>query len=125
MMPVGDQACPFCEIIAGRGRATILREWTDVTAIAPLNPAVEGRALMIPHEHLERPDLGWGTAAAVLCCTLEYAHAQGDDYNLIVNVGEGAGQTVPHLHLHYLPRHSGDQVPMPWPHPGDRPEHHD
>jgi histidine triad (HIT) family protein len=79
MMPVGDQACPFCEIIAGRGRATILREWTDVTAIAPLNPAVEGHALIIPHEHLERPDLGY----------------------------------------------SGDQVPMPWPHPGDRPEHHD
>lgn len=117
---VEQPPCPFCEIIAGRGPATVVREWNTVISIVPLGPATDGHALVIPHQHLERPELEWGPAAAALCCALEYAAAQGVDYNLIVNVGKDAGQTVPHLHFHYLPRHAGDNVSMPWPHPSER-----
>lgn len=31
-----------------------------------------------------------------------------DGYNIGVNVGEAAGQTVPHLHVHVIPRYEGD-----------------
>jgi diadenosine tetraphosphate (Ap4A) HIT family hydrolase len=37
---------------------------------------------------------------------------QADGYNIGVNCGEAAGQTVEHLHLHVIPRHDGD-VPDP------------
>jgi diadenosine tetraphosphate (Ap4A) HIT family hydrolase len=37
---------------------------------------------------------------------------QADGYNLGVNCGKAAGQTLPHLHIHLIPRHNGD-VPDP------------
>jgi hypothetical protein len=43
-----------------------------------------------------------------------YAAGQGRDYNLIVNSGSDAGQTIKHLHIHYVPRSKDDGLVMPW-----------
>lgn len=112
-------ACPFCEIVAGRGPADIVREWNNVISIVPLGPQVEGHALIIPHRHFSRPEHYPGLSEQALGCAIEYAAFRGEDYNLIINVGANAGQTVPHLHFHYLPRAAGDGVRMPWPHPNE------
>lgn len=110
-------ACPFCAIVAGRGPATVTERWPDTIAVVPLGPATEGHTLIIPHAHFSRPEHYPHLAREAAGAAIEYAAARGEDYHLIVNVGADAGQTVPHLHWHYLPRRAGDWVRMPWPHP--------
>ena len=78
-----------------------------VVAIRDINPAAEVHLLVIPERHVEsfreiaafEPD----EAKRMLDFVAEAAKAQGlDDYRVLVNVGEGAGQTIFHLHWHIL-----------------------
>jgi histidine triad (HIT) family protein len=112
--------CPFCEIVAGRGPATILRTRRDVITIVPIGPVVEGHALIIPHHHFARPEHNLAASENAVGYAIEWASTQREDYNLIINVGKNAGQTVPHVHWHYVPRRENDHVAMPWDHPADR-----
>ena len=81
-------------------------------------PLRQGHLLIIPIRHVEQiTDL---TRAEF--CNLHYVinemvkHLQeffrADGYNIGVNCGEAAGQTLSHLHIHLIPRHFGD-VPNP------------
>lgn len=112
--------CVFCEIIAGRAPATLVAEWPDAIAIIPLGPVVKGHTLVIPRVHVanhgENPQVTGvvATRFAELCA--RYGEA---DNHMISNIGEASGQSVSHLHLHYVPRAQGDGVAMPW-HSGTR-----
>ncbi|MBQ0827678.1 HIT family protein [Streptomyces tagetis] len=110
-----EEPCPFCEIVAGRAPATIVRAWPDALAIVPLNPVRAGHTLVIPREHvtdfLVDPD--------VSAATMRRASQFGGDYpagamNLITSRGRAATQSVWHLHLHLLPRTEGDGLALPW-----------
>ncbi len=103
-------ACPFCappaeRIIARSERALAL--WDGF----PVSP---GHALVVPARHVgtwfdatadERADLLrlLDEARAVIV----RAHAP-DGWNIGMNLGAAAGQTVPHLHVHLIPRYAGD-----------------
>jgi histidine triad (HIT) family protein len=76
-------------------------------AVRDINPKAETHLLVIPERHVETfrdidrfpPD----EAKRMLVFIAETARAQGlEDYNVIVNVGKGAGQTIFHLHWHVL-----------------------
>lgn len=107
--------CPFCLIVAGHAPATVLATWPDAIAFTPLGSHFPGHALIVPHRHIERPEDDTETSETAWRRALQYATRQGNDYNLIVNAGAAATQTIPHLHLHYLPRSKGDTVRLPWP----------
>lgn len=109
-----EQPCPFCEIIAGRAPATIVREWPDALAIVPLNPIVDGHLLVIPKTHT--PD--FSTAQYVAAMTMhrasELAAESDQPMNLITSRGREATQSVFHLHLHLVPRADNDGLALPW-----------
>ena len=73
-------------------------------------PVSPGHALVIPRRHV--PNWSGATAEeqAALLGAFDAVRAEiercfaPDGSNLAVNVGEAAGQTVPHLHLHVIPR---------------------
>ena len=109
--------CPFCLIVAGLAPATFLATWPDAIAFVPLGSTTTGHALIVPHRHIERPEDDAEVSGTAWRRGLQYATRLGADYNLIVNVGEDATQTIPHLHLHYLPRTKGDNVRLPWTRP--------
>lgn len=75
-----------------------------------------GHALIIPKRHqLDMFGLGlspkeWAELQEVIEHAKEYLdhNFSPDGYNLGVNCGEAAGQTVPHLHIHLIPRYKGD-----------------
>jgi histidine triad (HIT) family protein len=78
-----------------------------VVAIRDINPKADVHLLVIPERHVETfrdvdefpPD----EAKRMLGFIAEAARHEGlDDYNVLVNVGRGAGQTVFHLHWHLL-----------------------
>jgi len=103
--------CPFCSI--GKEREIVYESSLSLAFFDafPVNP---GHALIIPKRHVgsffdlsedEREDIG-RTLAKVREIVDERFHPDG--YNIGVNVGEAAGQSVLHVHVHLIPRYSGD-----------------
>ncbi|MGL5909718.1 MAG: HIT family protein [Phycicoccus sp.] len=111
-------SCVFCRIIAKTATATIVREWPDAIAFTPLNPCTPGHTLVVPRAHVARADTDPAITGATFTRAAQLAAQQGGDHNLIVNAGELASQTVPHLHVHYVPRRAGDGLALPWPNHG-------
>jgi diadenosine tetraphosphate (Ap4A) HIT family hydrolase len=78
------------------------------------HPASDGHFLVIPYRHFasyfdindeEREDL-WSIVAEAKKMVDEEFNPDG--YNVGINVGEWAGQSVHHLHIHVIPRYKGD-----------------
>jgi histidine triad (HIT) family protein len=106
-------ACVFCAIVAGDSPATVVREWPDAIAIRPRGGVNVGHVLVLPRVHV--PDAGTDpdVTAAVMRCTAELM-AEHDAANIITSRGAAASQTVYHLHVHVVPRTTGDELPLPW-----------
>jgi histidine triad (HIT) family protein len=84
-----------------------VRKGDGFVAVRDINPKAPVHLLVLPERHVEtfrevgefEPD----EALRMLEFVAETARAEGlDDYRVVVNVGEGAGQTVFHLHWHVL-----------------------
>ncbi len=121
-MPTSDPDCPFCEIVQRDdpdAREVYRNE--HVVAFFPLEPATLGHTLVIPREHLaDIWALDGATAGHLAQATLRVANAvrramSPEGLNIIQSNGEAATQTVPHLHVHVVPRWHGDAVGRIWP----------
>lgn len=121
-MRTDERTCPFCQIVDGAD-GTVLEVWRDTSTVAffPDHPATPGHTLVIPREHAETiDDL---TAAAinelfhrvVALAPVIAAAVRAEGFNLIQSNGAAAEQTVPHVHVHVLPRWSNDQMGAIWP----------
>lgn len=105
------EACPFCQ--PGIGESTFA-ETDGFFAICDIAPILPGHALVIPKRHVESiMDLTDEELARfavfgrqVTAVVTAAFHATGCDW--AVQDRPDAGQTVPHLHLHIIPRRSGD-----------------
>ncbi len=103
-----DAECPFCNI-----RAPILEDELAFVTFDkyPVNP---GHALIIPKRHIENffeaTPYEFIAMLSLLTQMRRRTDAQlaPDGYNVGINVGEAAGQTVKHLHMHLIPRFFGD-----------------
>ena len=104
--------CPFCTRIAAHEY-----DAGDQYAVTfePLNPVAPGHRLFASRAHLAdalvRP--------VITGRVMEYAArwAFGNELrpcNLITSVGAEATQSVPHLHIHLVPRFKGDGLALPW-----------
>lgn len=113
--------CDFCEIAAGRSPAEIVFEDDDSVAFIPLRPAAVGHALIIPKRHIvDIYELDASAGAPLIEATTRVANAikralSPDGMNLISSAGAAATQTVFHLHLHLVPRWTGDHIGDIWP----------
>lgn len=119
--------CPFCDY---EGPSPVLREGKvrmgefeapfPYFVIEPLNPVTPGHLLVIPRTHAEdfrdQPRLlgAMMQAAADLPGVLTMRGFSTPGCNLIVSAGAAATQTVPHLHVHVVPRREGDGLRLPW-----------
>lgn len=109
-MPVSDP-CPFCSIPSDR----IVGRQGTAFAIRDAFPVSPGHTLIIPRRHIGSL---FGIPGSDLLDLLQLlgrmktaldAEFSPDGYNIGVNDGVAAGQTVPHLHIHLIPRYKGDQ----------------
>ncbi|MFN8228777.1 MAG: HIT domain-containing protein [Mycobacterium sp.] len=114
-------ACPFCAIVMGRADANIVARFDSVIAFFPQHPASLGHTLVVPADHVEDIwSLDVATASKLSEATLNVARAVKDavepeGLNIIQSNGEAATQTIPHLHIHVLPRWNGDGIGPIWP----------
>ena len=105
-----NAVCPFCPVPSDR----VLHERDTALAIRDGYPVSPGHTLIIPKRHVasffdvtdaEREDLMSLLAAARDELDRQF-HPAG--YNIGINDGAAAGQTVPHVHIHLIPRYPGD-----------------
>jgi histidine triad (HIT) family protein len=109
-----NEDCIFCRIVAGDIPSRTIYEDTEVLAFLDANPLSAGHTLVVPKAHhqfvREVPaDLSASVFETVheLVARIEDA-VDADGHTIAVNDGPAAGQEVPHLHVHVVPRFDGD-----------------
>ncbi|ELZ30405.1 hit family hydrolase, diadenosine tetraphosphate hydrolase [Halogeometricum pallidum JCM 14848] len=104
----------FEQIVAGDIPARIVYETDTVLAFLDANPLAPGHTLVVPKEAHERlRDLPDGVATDLWAAVDELGPrvedaVDADGLTVGVNDGEAAGQEVPHVHVHLVPRFDGD-----------------
>jgi histidine triad (HIT) family protein len=112
--------CVFCKIVAGKLPCFKLLEDETTIAFMDINPLNPGHALAVAKGH-------WPNVAAIppavladvvraaqrVARAVEKALAP-EGINLHQANGAAAGQSVPHLHIHVVPRKVGDKIAFNW-----------
>ena len=102
-------SCLFCRIAAGEIPSAKVYEDELVYAFRDIAPQAPVHVLIIPKKHIESAQTLTKEDDALLChmfaCARKIAESEGvaaSGYRLITNVGDDAGQSVHHLHLHLI-----------------------
>jgi len=109
-----SEDCIFCQIVAGDIPGRIVHETDDAVAFLDANPLARGHTLVIPKHHHERlDDVPAEEATGLYEALHEVVPAVEDAVDapattVAFNNGEAAGQEVPHVHAHVVPRFDGD-----------------
>ena len=104
--------CVFCDIVAGRSEAEIVFEDDACVAFLDTRPVFLGHTLLVPREHYETlPDLPeelvprvFSNARLLSKAVPRALEAQGT----FVAINNKISQSVPHLHVHIVPRRPKD-----------------
>ncbi|MXG88402.1 HIT domain-containing protein [Nocardioides flavescens] len=107
-----DPDCVFCSIIAGELPADLVVETEDLVGFLDQRPVFKGHVLLVPRQHVVTlPDLPaalrdpfLATAQRLATAVVDALGAQGS----FVAINNVVSQSVPHLHLHVVPRTKGD-----------------
>ena len=109
-----NESCIFCEMAQQQRDVEIVAQYKHCFVIKDRYPVSPGHLLIIPYQHTDN----WFTAPIEVRNEVieildqsknfldEKYHPGG--YNIGMNCGETAGQTVMHLHVHLIPRFKGD-----------------
>jgi histidine triad (HIT) family protein len=107
--------CVFCGIVRDELERSVVYEDDTMLVIMDLQPVNEGHALVLPKRHAARlAELDEVSAqrlfpvAVRTAAALRAARFRCEGINLFLADGEAAGQDVDHVHLHVVPRFSGD-----------------
>ena len=103
--------CPFCRPDSER---ELITESATAYALFDKYPVSDGHALVIPKQHIanyfDLPDRA-KTACWLMVDRVKMLLTQQfkpDGFNVGINAGDAAGQTIPHVHIHLIPRYKGD-----------------
>ncbi len=104
--------CIFCKIAKGEIKARIIMETKDSLAFLDAFPVAKGHALVIPKNHHEKiqdmsPDDNKDVFDTVHQVVKKIDKLTGSTLIAIHN-GKGAGQEIPHVHIHLIPRSPDD-----------------
>lgn len=113
-------ASPFTDIVERKVPAYIIYEDAHAIAFLDKNPVCDGHALVIPkaaHRDIyDIPSEALAVVAHAAKCVAELLKERldCDGVNILHASGRAAQQSVPHFHLHVVPRKEGDGLDM-WP----------
>lgn len=102
--------CPFCNPDPDQ----VFHESDLVIGLWDRYPVSPGHALLVPRRHVAdwfdaTPEEQHALTAALETARDEiHRRHRPNGFNVGINLGEAAGQTVFHLHVHLIPRHAGD-----------------
>lgn len=104
--------CTFCRIVAGDAPALVVLDDDVAVGFLDIRPLFPGHVLLVPRDHIEvLPDLPpalvgplFERAQRLAAAMVEVLGAQGS----FVAMNNTVSQSVPHLHVHVVPRTKGD-----------------
>ncbi|MDH3352525.1 MAG: histidine triad nucleotide-binding protein [Gammaproteobacteria bacterium] len=103
------QDCLFCRIVAGEIPADVVYQSDTAIAFRDINPQAPTHVLIIPRRHvttindLDADDQELVGSLFLAAKAIAQQEGLADDgYRVVMNCGEGAGQSVFHIHLHLL-----------------------
>jgi len=120
------EECPFCKIVDGRIPTKKVYEDSTVLAFLDINPASFGHTLVITKKHyanlsqVSDADVShlFKVVKKITGILSEFTQKLSGDkltgVNVMQNNGAPAGQQVPHVHVHIIPRVEKDGVIQPW-----------
>src|SRR5919202_4463600 len=109
-----DPSCVFCKIVAGKIPAKVIMENEEAMALLDAFPLAAGHTLVLPKLHYAKTqemtkqdalavfEMMWKVAGAV------EAGSQVNASTIAIHNGTDAGQEVPHVHIHIVPRKRED-----------------
>lgn len=106
--------CLFCDVVHGKAASSIVYRDEQTCAFMNLRQANAGHVLVVPRSHVETIDqLDRETAAALFWTVVHVSRGirtalQPDGLNIWQSNGAAAGQEIPHVHIHLLPRMAND-----------------
>lgn len=111
---MSDSECVFCKIVKGDLPCDKIYEDSKFLAFLDVNPANKGHTLVIPKEHFSTIlDMNNKLLSEIMLLikklsgpVMKAVGAKG--FNIFVNNFEAAGQIVPHVHFHIVPRFPAD-----------------
>lgn len=109
------QKCIFCQILKGEQESERVYEGKNVLGMLDIRPSAPGHTLVVPKEHVKTlSDLSESMIGALFNGVKEVIwkleeSLDPDGFNVGWNQGKAAGQGVPHLHVHVIPRYEGDK----------------
>jgi histidine triad (HIT) family protein len=106
--------CIFCKIVKGEINARTIMETKDSLAFLDAFPLAKGHTLVIPKKHYEKVQQMSDADNKDLFDTVRKVMAKVDSLTgatlLAVHNGRDAGQEVPHVHVHLIPRSRDDSA---------------
>jgi len=114
------ESCIFCKIIRGEIPSQKVFENDEVLAFLDINPLSTGHTVVIPKRHAERLadlDEDWNAALGRVIGRLSklvVSVVAAEGHNVLQNDGAVAGQVVPHVHYHIVPRWASDGLGYRW-----------
>jgi histidine triad (HIT) family protein len=112
MVSAPNPGCAFCAIVNGSLPAAVVLDEPDVLGFLDVRPVFPGHVLVVPRVHLETlPDLPvellpvvFGAAQRIATAVLGALDADGS----FIGINNVVSQSVPHLHVHVVPRKRKD-----------------
>ena len=112
--------CIFCRIVAGELPAVKVYEDADTLAFMDIGPIIKGHTLVIPKQHFDpitatpEPVLAKLMVVVKKIAQAQMNALQADGVNVMQTNGAAAGQVVPHIHFHVIPRFTTDGHRWNW-----------
>ena len=113
-------SCIFCKIIKGEIPSSTIYEDDNVKVIMDIAPSAKGHAILLVKQHVANVfELDAELAGKVFSVVPKIATAIKeelgcDGMNILQTNGVEAGQTVFHLHIHFIPRWKDDTINIKW-----------
>jgi len=112
--------CIFCKIIAGEIPCSKIYEDENSLAFLDIKPVNPGHTLVITKKHYQDIEEIPAEELAALITSVKRvgelikSKLKVEAYNILENNGPSAGQIIPHLHFHVVPRYPDDGLSL-WP----------